>query len=118
MKTNPPKRGEIWIVRFDPTVGAEIKKDRPALIVSNDINNQYASTVTILAITGYKGEKIFPYEVLIPLLPETGLTKESKVKCSQIRTVDKSRLLHLIGKIRDNWWLEIERALKIHLGMD
>ena len=112
-----PKRGEIWIARFDPTVGAEIKKKRPALIVSNNFNNQYASTATIVAITGYKGEEIYPFEVLIPSAEETGLAKESKIKCSQIRTVDKSRLLKFIGKIQENLWPEIEQALKIHLGM-
>ena len=117
-KTHSPKRGDIWITNFDPTIGAEIKKKRPALIISNDINNQLASTVTVAAITSYKNEKVYPFEVLISSLEGTGLTKESIIKCSQIRTVDKSRLLKFAGRIQERLWFEIERALKVHLDIN
>ena len=111
-----PKRGEIWFVNLDPTIGAEIKKTRPALIISNDINNQYADTVTLLPISD-KGEKIYPFEVYLPA-KFFGLTKESKVKCQQIRTVDKRRLAKFMGVVGPEEFQKVEQALLIHLGYE
>ena len=109
-------RGKIWLVNLDPTVGAEIKKTRPAVIISNDLNNQYADTVTILPLSD-PGQKVYPFEVLIS--PEdTGLSKPSKIKCQQIRTVDKSRLLKFLGSIETRLIAQTEQALKNHLGLD
>ncbi|GAI32142.1 unnamed protein product, partial [marine sediment metagenome] len=59
-----PKKGEIWLVSLEPVVGHEIGKTRPALVISNDRNNQFADTVTMLPITS-KTEKIYPFEVLL-----------------------------------------------------
>ena len=74
-----PKRGQIWFVSLDPVVGHEIGKKRPALVVSNDRNNQFAETVTVLPITS-KTEKVYPFEVFLSKeeahLPED--SKESK----------------------------------------
>lgn len=110
-----PKRGQIWLVRLGPTCGAEIKKVRPALIISNDVNNQYAGTVTVLPITE-KGKKVYPFEV--SLTPKgNGLKKASKIKCQQIRTIDKSRLLKVLGSIGTDIMREVERALLIHLAV-
>jgi len=110
-----PKRGEIWYVNLDPTLGAEIKKTRPALIISNDVNNEYAATITVLPITD-KGEKVYPFEVA--LNPhKTGLNKESKVKCQQIRTVDKVRLIKKVGQVDEDIVQAIQSALRIHLGI-
>ncbi len=111
-----PKRGQIWEVNLDPAVGVEIKKRRPVVIISNNINNQYASTVTILPITD-KGQKIYPFQVELSSKIK-GLTKDSKIKCEQIRTVDKSRLENLVGAIPQEIVKQIERALLIHLGID
>jgi mRNA interferase MazF len=60
-----PKKGEIWRVGQDPSIGGEIKKIRPAVVISNDHNNLYALTVTILPITD-KGSEVFPFEVFLP----------------------------------------------------
>lgn len=110
-----PKRGEIYLVCLDPTVGSEINKTRPALIISNDINNKYANTVTIIPITTAT-EKVYPFETL--LFPkDSGLTKVSKLKCNQIRTIDKKRLIKLIGKVSQEKLKEIKKALFIHLGI-
>ncbi len=111
-----PLRGQIWLVNFDPTIGAEIKKTRPAVIVSNDINNQYAATVTILPVTD-KGQKTYPFEVHITS-KLSGLTKDSKIKCQQIRTVDKSRLVKVLGEVTSAEINQIEKALLIHLGVE
>ncbi len=109
-----PKKGEIWRVNLDPTMGAEIKKTRPAVIVSNDHNNRYALTITILPITD-KGPEVFPFEVFLPRSTE-GLSKDSKIKCQQIRTVDKSRLIKLLGRIEKQTFVLIEEAIRLHLG--
>jgi mRNA interferase MazF len=109
-------RGDVWLVNLDPTVGAEIKKTRPALIISNDIANQCSSTVTILPVTD-RGDKVYPFEVEVP--PEQGgLTKPSKIKCQQIRTVDRSRLVRFLGVVPDSTIHAAERALCLHLGLD
>lgn len=110
-----PERGEIYLVCLDPTIGSEINKTRPALIISNDINNRYSATVTVIPITSGT-EKAYPFEVL--LLPEkSGLPKKSKAKCNQIRTLDKKRLIKSLGEISNEKLKEVEDALCIHLGM-
>ncbi len=110
-----PERGEIYLVCLDPTVGSEINKTRPALIISNDINNQVARTVTVIPITT-RTEKRYPFEAFLTC-QETGLSKDSKAKCNQIRTIDKKRLVKCIGRVSIEKMKEIEEALLIHLGM-
>lgn len=112
---NFPERGEIYLVCLDPTIGSEIRKTRPALIISNDINNQYSGTVTVVPITSSRG-KIYPFETLLPA-GESGLPKRSKAKCNQVRTVDKKRLIRSVGRVSSDKILEIENALKIHLDI-
>jgi len=110
-----PKRGQIWFVSLDPVVGHEIGKTRPALVISNNRNNQFADTVTVLPITS-KTEKIYPFEVFLSK-EETHLPKNSKVKCNQIRTVDKKRLVSLVGALSSESLKEIKQALLIHLSI-
>ena len=109
-----PKRGEIYLVSLDPTVGAEINKTRPALVISNDINNQFSRTVTVIPITS-NVKKVYPFEVAISSA-ESGLLKNSKAKCDQIRTVDKKRVLKSIGKASPRTLKAAEKALFIHIG--
>ena len=112
---NYPKRGEIWDASLEPVGGYEIGKARPALIISNDKNNEYSSTVTLIPITG-SIEKIYPFEVFISKL-ESGLPLDSKLKCNQIRTVDKLRLSKVVGEIPDEIIKKVEKALLIHVGI-
>jgi mRNA interferase MazF len=112
---NYPKRGEIWQVSLDPVVGHEVGKTRPALVISNNKNNEYSSTVTLIPITA-SIEKIYPFEVFISR-DDSGLPLDSKIKCNQIRTVDKSRLLKLTGEISPEIIKEVEGALLIHVGI-
>ena len=89
------RKGEIYIASLDPTIGGEIKKTRPVVIVSNDINNKYSKTITVLPITS-NTKRIYPFEVYV----DKGignLPKDSKLKADQIRTIDKSRITKLIG---------------------
>jgi len=110
-----PERGEIYLVCLDPTIGSEINKTRPALIISNDINNQVAQTITVIPITS-NVEKIYPFEALLPS-QDSRLLKSSKAKCNQIRTIDKKRLIKSLGKISIEKLKEIEKSLLIHLGV-
>ena len=110
------KRGGIYVATLDPVVGREISKTRPVLVISNDINNKYSGTVTVLPITSQKLKKIYPFEVF--LAKGLGsLPKDSKVKADQIRTLDKTRLIHSIGFITEIDLKEVERAVKIHLDL-
>jgi len=110
-----PQRGEIWLVSLEPIVGHEIGKTRPAFIISNNRNNQYAETVTVLPIT-LKTERLYPFETFLPK-KNTNLTVDSKVKSNQIRTIDKKRLIKLLGKVSEEKLKEVEQAVFIHLGL-
>ncbi|MGA1847229.1 type II toxin-antitoxin system PemK/MazF family toxin [Deferribacter abyssi] len=111
------KRGYVYLVNLNPTKGAEINKIRPAVIVSNDINNQYADTVTIVPITSGNVQKIYPFEVKIPK-GIANLDKDSKAKANQIRTIDKSRIVKEIGKLPDDITKKIEYAISVHLDLN
>src|SRR4030066_1964179 len=112
---NYPRRGQIWQVSLEPVAGHEIEKTRPALVISNDKNNEYSSTVTVIPITT-SIEKVYPFEVFISG-EDSGLPLNSKIKCNQIRTVDKLRLLKLVGGISTETIKKVEEALLIHIGI-
>jgi mRNA interferase MazF len=111
-----PRYGDIYEVSLDPVIGSETGKCRPALVVSNDINNEFSQTVTVLPITSQTAKKVYPFEVLIPS-GVAGLIADSRVKSNQIRTVDKRRLISFKGSILSEYLLKVEKALKIHLKM-
>ena len=111
-----PKRGEIHLVSLEPVTGSEIGKTRPALVISNDRNNEFADTVTVLPITS-KTVKIYPFEVSLTK-EESGLPKNSKIKCNQVRTIDKKRLIKCLGCVSDSKLKETEEAIMIHLGIN
>jgi mRNA interferase MazF len=110
------KRGEVWVVNLDPTIGHEIKKSRPAVIIQNDIGNKYSPITIIAPLTSQNLEKVYPIEVL--LTPENSeLEHESKVLLNQIRAVDKVRLVKKIGKVNEEVMVQVDTALKISLGL-
>ncbi len=109
-------KGEIYWADLSPTVGSEISKTRPVLIVSNNVNNQFAATVSILPITSTTA-KIYPFEVFLPK-GEGNLTNDSKAKANQIRTIDVQRIGNKIGEISRSKSIEIENAILIHLGIE
>lgn len=109
------KRGEIYWANLNPTLGGEISKTRPILVVSNNINNQYSATVTVLPVTS-NTTKVYPFEVAISA-SESGLQKDSKIKADQIRTIDKQRLTDKIGSITGLKMDEVEQSILIHLGI-
>lgn len=111
-----PRCGSIYDVNLSPVVDSETGKRRPALVVSNDVNNQYAATVTVLPITGQPAAKEYPFEVLVPA-GVGGLTVDSRVKANQVRTVDKARLVRLRGQLPARYVPEVKDALRIHLNL-
>jgi len=111
-----PKRKEIWLVSLEPVIGSEIGKTRPALVISNNRNNEFASTITLIPISTTLS-KVYPFEVKI-LSKDSGLLKDSKVKCNQIRTVDKTRLQKKIGEVQHEYVEKVEEALLIHLDIN
>ena len=110
------KRGEIYLTSLDPVIGREISKTRPGLVVSNDKNNQYSGTVTILPITSKSLEKIYPFEVMLPK-GSGNLPKDSKAKADQIRTLDKRRIVKFIGFLDKDEMIRIDKAIEIHLSL-
>ncbi|MEK7107118.1 MAG: type II toxin-antitoxin system PemK/MazF family toxin [Patescibacteria group bacterium] len=111
-----PKRGDLWIVNFDPTIGSEIRKTRPALVLQNDVGNSFSAVTIIAALSSHDGGVVYPTEVPIEP-PEGGLEKRSVVLLNQIRTVDKQRLIARIGTVTSHTMRAVERALLISLGL-
>src|SRR2546426_11292351 len=92
-----PKRGEIYLTALNPALGHEIKKTRPALVIQNDVTNQYGMTTIVAAITSKVSVPPYPNEVTIE--PSTsGLQVLSTVRLDQVRTVDRKRLIKKLGK--------------------
>ena len=115
VETAFPQYGEIYDVDLDPVIGSETGKLRPALVVSNDIGNQYSDTVTVLPITGQPAKKLYPFEVFVPK-GVSGLTADSRIKANQIRTVDKIRLVGLRGSLPSRYLSQAKKAIDTHLG--
>lgn len=112
-----PKRGEVYSVNFGRVRGKQIAKERPALIVQNDIGNQYAPTTIIAAIHKADVEKELPICVLVRA-GTAGLTKDSVIDTGHLLTVDKRRLGRLWGMVPPSVQEEVEEALKVSLALD
>lgn len=114
-----PRRGDVYLVNFDPTVGFEIRKTRPAVIIQNNIGNRFSQTVIVAAITGdgHKASKLIPVSVFISK-DEAGLSKDSLVLLTQIRTVDKRRLGKRLGQMSEITLQKIDQELKTSLGLE
>jgi mRNA interferase MazF len=106
------KRCEVWWVNFDPSLGGEIQKKRPAVIVSNDASNKYLNRVQVVPLTS-KTDRIYPSEAVV--LFEG---KESKAMADQLATMSKTRLLSCAGTISLKDMQKIEEAIKIQLHID
>ncbi|MBI4140437.1 type II toxin-antitoxin system PemK/MazF family toxin [Candidatus Woesearchaeota archaeon] len=110
------KRGDIWLVNLDPTIGHEIKKSRPAVIIQNDVGNKYSPITIIAPITSQNLENVYPIEVLLNN-ENSGLDKDSKVLLNQIRAVDKQRIIKKVGVVDETALDKIDDAIKISLGI-
>src|SRR5712692_9456762 len=115
-KVIQPRRSEVYLVSLDPTVGAEIKKTRPAVVIQNDPANRRSPITIVAAITSRFETPLYPTEVLVRL-PEGGLTTDSVVLLNQIRSVDTGRLVRRLGILGSERMREIDRALLLSLGL-
>ncbi len=111
-----PRRGEVYLVNFDPTIGSEIKKTRPALIIQNDIANAYSPVVIVAAITSRFEQSLYPTEVLLKK-GEAELPHDSVALLNQIRSIDKRRLRKRIGIVEYRTMIQVDHALEISLGL-
>lgn len=107
----PVKRGEIWWVNFDPSIGGETQKKRPAIIVSNDAANGHLNRVQVVPLTS-NTERIFPSEALVHVGK-----KKSKAMADQLTTVSKLRLLSKVAKAKDDELAQVEKAIMTQLGL-
>lgn len=111
-----PKRGDVYLVNFDPTLGAEIRNTRPALILQNDIANRSSPITIVAAVTSQFDERLYPTEVRLRP-PEGGLTVDSVVLLNQLRSIDKRRLVRRLGAVKPDTLESVEGALEISLGL-
>ena len=116
VKKTFPKRGDIYLVNFDPTIGHEIKKTRPALIIQNNISNQYSPITIVAAISSQFSNPPFPREVVVTS-SESGLPKQSAVVVNQIRSMDNKRLAKKLGRLPDESMKRVDEAIRISLGL-
>ena len=112
-----PHRGDLYLVEFDPARGHEIQKTRPALIIQNDIGNQYSPVTIVAAITSKLSPTPYPVEVIVSASKRNGLQVPSAIQLSQIHSVDCERLVKRLGTLDAAAMRQVDRALKISLGL-
>ncbi len=105
------KHGEVWWLEFDPAVGSEIRKTRPAVIVSNDAANRNLARVVVIPLSG-NVERRYPGEALVTIAGKPG-----KAMSDRIMAADKSRLKDRLGVLSKSDMRAVEEAILIHLGM-
>ena len=105
------KRGEVWWINFDPSVGGEIRKKRPAVIVSNDAANQFLNRVQIVPLTSRVG-KLYPSETYVDFRG-----KKAKAMADQLTTVSKSRLINKAGPVPKRALTGVEQAIIVQLDL-
>ena len=105
------KRGEVWWVNFDPSIGGEIRKKRPAVIISNNAAIQFLNRVQVVPLTSSVG-KLYPSEAYITLR-----RKKGKAMADQLTTVSKERLINQVGSVSKTELESLERAIMIQLDL-
>ena len=104
-------RGEVWWIRFDPSLGGEIQKTRPAVILSNDRSNKYLNRIQVVPLTS-KVDRLYPSEVFVTIEG-----KKAKALADQLTTASKQRFGNIIGKLSDADLRAVESAVKRQLDL-
>jgi mRNA interferase MazF len=110
------RRGEIWWVNLDPTVGSETAKKRPCVILQNDVGNARSDTTMVAPLL--KGSKAYPFVVSVEATSENGLDETRGIHLEQMRVVDSRRIDSQLGTLEDKYGSEIEKAVCIVLGFN
>ncbi len=110
-------RGEIYLCAFDPTIGHEIRKTRPALVIQNDVGNRYSPLTIVAAITSKISSVPYPIEVIADADASNGLETRSSIRLDQIRTVDQQRLIRRLGVMDTATMAKVDEAIQISLGL-
>ena len=110
------RRGEIWWVNLDPTVGSETAKKRPCVILQNDLGNARSDTTMVAPLL--KGSKNYPFVVNIAATIDNGLDENRGIHLEQMRVVDHQRIENKLGLLEQKYWGEIEKCVGVVLGFN
>ena len=113
-----PRRGEIYLTSLDPTVGHEIQKTRPALVIQNDTSNRYGAVTMVAPVTSTVRLPLSPLHVLLPAGAATGLAVASVAVFNQIRTVDRRRLVKRLGAADAHAMKQVAEAIRVAFRLD
>jgi len=105
------KRGDVWWVNFEPAVGGEVRKERPAVIVSNDSSNKHLNRIQVVPLTSSAG-RLYPSEAAV-----TVRGKKHKAMADQLTTVSKARLRNRVSRLSGTDMQAVEAAIKVQLGL-
>ena len=105
------KRGDVWWINFDPSIGGEIQKIHPAVVVSNDTSNKYLNRVQVVPLTS-KINRVYPSETLVTIGD-----KKSKAMANQLSTISKLRATNQIGRLSNSDMRRVDDAIRLQLGL-